>query len=111
MADFTIRQNDLLPPISGVLRDPAGALVDLTQAGTTVKFQMVLTSTLAVVINAAAIIVAPATDARVRYDWAGADTSAAGDYSATWEVTFPSTKKQTFPTDSNLSIKIVTDLA
>jgi hypothetical protein len=85
MADFTIRQNDLLSPISGVLRDPAGALVDLTQGGTTVKFQMVLASTLAVKINAAATIVAPATDARVRYDWLLGDTDTAGDYLATWK--------------------------
>lgn len=111
MADFTIRQNDLLSPISGVLRDPAGALVDLTQVGTTVKFQMVLASDLSIKINAAATIVAPATDARVRYDFAGTDTSTAGDYLATWEVTFPSTKKQTFPTDSDLSIKVFRDLA
>lgn len=111
-ADFSIRQNDLLDPIRSILKDANGAVVDLTTA-MGVKFQMSAFSGGVVgasKVNAAATIDSPATAGAVRYNWAEGDTDTAGDFVATWQVTWPSGKPQTFPTVTNLTVLIIPDL-
>jgi hypothetical protein len=113
MPEFSIRQNDLLDPIRSVLKDANGAIVDLTLA-TGVKFQMSVLNadgTLgASKVNAAATIDSPATAGAVRYNWAVGDTDTAGNFAATWQVTWPSGKPQTFPTVTNQTVLIAPDL-
>lgn len=109
-SDFNIRANDRLPPIIATLKDAAGAVVDLSPVGTTVKFQMVDAASFAIKVNATAAITNGAGGI-VQYDWLAADTDTAGNYLATWEVTWPSGKKQTFPTAANLTINVFGDLA
>jgi hypothetical protein len=109
MPDFSIRQNDLRDPIIAVLKGATGAIVDLTTA-TVVVFQMADAETGAIKINAVATINSPPTAGVVQYDWLAGDTDTAGDYIATWQVTWPSGKTQTFPTAANLSVLVIGDL-
>lgn len=108
MADFTIKKGDRLPVIQATLKDSSGTAVDLT--GATVRFHMARPDK-TVVVDAAAVVLSPATDGRVEYQWGASDTGAPGDYLAEWEVTFQSGREQTFPNDGYLTVRIVEALA
>ena len=104
---FYIKRHDTAPVIQCVLEDSTGAAVDLT--GASVKFIMASSPGTTPVVNASATIVS-ATAGTVSYQWISADTAAAGQYSAEWEVTYPSTHKETFPDPSYLTVIITADL-
>lgn len=113
MADFEIKENDLLPSITYQLQDAAGN-IDLT--GSSVKFIMSAQLGVTNKVDAAATIVTPASGI-VRYDWTGTDTDTPNDpddpndaYFAEWEITFPSTKKLTVPNDGYITVRIIPDL-
>ena|SRR6185436_1922567 len=108
MADWTMRANDRLPSIAATLRGADGAPTDLT--GAAVKFQMNAVAGGANKVNSAATIVS-AVAGTVQYDWLAIDTDTPGDYVFTWEVTFASGKKLTYPNGANMTLTIVTDLA
>ena len=107
MADFTIKENDLLPEIQYQLQDSVGN-IDLTTA-TGVLFIMSIEKGTPNKVSAAATIVTPATGI-VKYVWTGTDTDTPGDYQAEWEITFPGTKKLTVPNDGYISIEVMADL-
>lgn len=102
MADFTIKTFDRLPVIQATLN------ADLTTA-TGVDFIMRPISGGAPKVNAAATIV-DAAGGIVQYAWLSADTNTAGSYNAEWEVHWPGTKTQTFPTASYHTIDVLADL-
>jgi hypothetical protein len=62
-----------------------GAVVDLTAA--TVRFKMRASGSSVLKVDQPAVIVAPATNGNVRYDWAAIDVDTANDYLVWWEVT------------------------
>lgn len=62
-----------------------GVAFDLTSS--TVVFKMRAVGSTTLKVNAAATIVAPATNGNVRYDWAALDVDTAGTYLVWWEVT------------------------
>lgn len=101
-SDFTIKAFDRLPSIQATLS------ADLTTA-VSVNFIMKATQGNTVKVNATAVVVTPASGV-VRYDWATGDTDTPGSYLAEWEVHWPSSKTQTFPTASYHTIDVLADL-
>lgn len=102
-----MKRNDLLPEINATLRDANGTVVDLT--GASLEFHMFTTAGASKVNTTATIVSAAA--GTVKYTWVGTDTDTAGEYNAEWEVTFASTKPQTFPNSGHTTVTIVADLA
>jgi len=107
MPDFVLKAHDRLPSIQAILSS-GGNPVDLTGA-TGVNFIMKAAQGNTVKVNAAAVVVTPASGV-VRYDWAVADVDTPGEYLAEWQVTWTGGKKQTFPTLSYHSVSILADL-
>lgn len=107
MPDFWIKRNDTTPALDAILRDSDKVVVDVT--GASIRFHMTsITGTLKVdkagqVIDGAA--------GHVRYEWVAADTDTAGTYIAEWEVTYPNSTIETFPSDGYFEVEVVGDLA
>src|SRR4051812_42228077 len=101
-ADWSLKAHDTLPSIQATLS------ADLTTA-TGVNFIMRPVAGGPVKVNAAAVIVTPATGI-VRYDWIPADTDTAGSYQAEWQVTWAGGKRQTFPTLTYHTVDVLADL-
>ena len=106
MADFTIKENDLLPVIQATITDSDGTAVDLS--GGTVKFLM-LDQDNTLKVDAAGSFVTDGSDGQVQYAWSGTDTDTAGGYRAEFEITI-SGKIVTAPNNGYLTIKILEDL-
>jgi hypothetical protein len=104
MADYTIKQHDNFPSLVANLSDANGE-VDLT-AAVSVKFIAVSATH---TITGTCTVTGAATG-EITYTWAAGDTDFAGDYQVEFEVTWPSSKKQTFPNDSYKSLTIKADL-
>jgi hypothetical protein len=74
------------PSITDQITTSDGTPVDLTSATVTFSMRLIGSATLKV-SAATAVIVAPATNGNVRYDWQTADVNAAGQYLVWWTVT------------------------
>lgn len=109
MSTFSIKQNDLLPALSAVLNDADGP-VDLTGASSIAFHMRPVGSTTATTLTGTASIVNAATG-EVRYTWAGSDTATAGAYECEWEITWPGSKKMTFPSKGYDTVVITDDIA
>lgn len=116
---LTFKRGDRLPSVlipltqgfqaDGITPKP----VDLTDA-TGVTFSMRSGPAAAPKVNAAAaVIVAPAVNGIVRYDWQATDLDTVAEYLATVQVTWPGPEPQTFPGDGYLVVRVepaVTDV-
>ena len=104
--DFVIKQGDLLPIITAVLKDAAGLPVDLS--GLSVKFIMRQVYADTNKVNAAATVDADqvTNKGKVSYAWEGTDTDTAGVYWAEWQVMFSGSKPETFPNDSHMVVRV-----
>lgn len=107
-ADATVKQGDLLPELTAILKDADGNIVDLTGA-TSAEFHMVPVGGGVAKVNATATIVDPPAG-EVKYTWQGTDTDTVGDFYAEFEVTWVG-KTETFPNDGHLVLRVVDDLA
>lgn len=102
-ADFTIKAFDRLPAIRATLN------ADLTTA-VSVDFIMRPIAGGTPKVNAAAVVISSGATSVVEYQWIAADTNLAGSYQAEWEVHWPSSKTQTFPTLTYHTIDVLADL-
>lgn len=103
---FNVKQGDLLPSLSAILKTVDGVVIDLTTA-TSVLFRMWQQKTAPTFkVNAAAVVVVPAAGS-VRYDWVGTDTDVVGDFRAEFVITWPGPKKQTVPTVGQFTVRVL----
>jgi hypothetical protein len=107
-----IKRHDTAPVFTATLTDSAGAVVDLT--GATAVFHMRDESDSSLKIDSGAMT-GPgggALDATgvVEYPWVVGDTDRAGLFFAEVEVTYPSSRVQTFPVTGYDKVHIFGDL-
>lgn len=99
MATFTIKRGDTSPALRYAL---IPASVNLT--GATVRFSV------RGWLDRAPAVVVSATPPVVEYVWANGDTDRLGLRPAEFEVTYPGSAVETFPTGDKLLVNIVPDL-
>lgn len=107
MADFWIKKNDTVPVLEAILKDSDGVVVDVT--GASIRFHMATIGGTLKVDDTGSVVDGSA--GHVRYEWIAADTDTAGTYLAEWEVTYPNSTIETFPSDGYFEIEILSDLA
>lgn len=111
MADFSIKQNDLLPILEAILQDVNGTPVDLsTASGVVFHLREEGDATLKITSGAVTIDATPTTG-KVTYEWVNGDTDVNGLFLGEFEVTWPGPKKQTFPSVGYVSVAIIDDLS
>ena len=111
MADFYIKQNDLLPTLEAILQDIKGNPVDLGPAsGIVFHLREENGSTLKIKDGVVVVDANPATG-KVTYSWINTDTDTNGIFLGEFEVTWAGAKKQTFPSRGYISVKVIDDLA
>lgn len=107
----TYKRNDTGPPITITCLDGTNPK-DLTSA-TSAKFLMGT-------INASGVSTAKVTGSmtfdadrttgKVTYTWGATDLDTPGDYKVEVEVTFSNGEKQTYPSDSYLTVSVIADV-
>lgn len=105
---FTVKQNDLLPVIAGVLKDRNG-VVDLTTANT-IRFIMRPATGGTLKVDSPAVFDGPRVDGGWSYAWQDGDTDTPGFFDFEVEVTFPGPKTLTFPNRGYSQIEVEDDL-
>lgn len=106
---FYIKQNDLLPDLTGQFLDEiTGIPQDLT--GATLLFHMKDPVTGTVKINRAASIDGTPTDGRFRFLWESGDTDTAGTFEGEIQATF-GIKPLTGPNRRNFKVVIAPEIA
>jgi hypothetical protein len=104
-----IKRHDTAVQPRSQFKDENNAVIDLT--GATVRYTLRNTDTLALKINrAAAVIESPATGGIAHYQFVAGDVDTSGTYEEEWEVTYPSTAKESFPVDAPQFVIIKDDV-
>lgn len=101
---FHMTQGDLTPPIQATLLNELEQPVDLT-AMTAVKFLMKRRDG-TIKVNGNAVLVGPAVDSKVKYQWVALDVDTPGDYDGEFEVTWSDGSKTTFPNNGYILVRI-----
>lgn len=105
-ASFYLKRGDTSPALAYALTPIS---IDLT--GATVVFNMKNARSGAVVVDRGAAVVVTATGTpTVRYDWQPADTGAAGQYQAEFEITYADGSIETFPNTAFIPVMISSDI-
>lgn len=108
---FTIKRNDLLPPLIANLQNPDKSPFDLSAPGTTIRFGMKPPRESAPAKVAAAGRIINAAAGQVAYDWQLGDTDTTETYLGEFQVTDNTGKPRTFPGSGFLSVNVVEDIA
>jgi hypothetical protein len=104
---FVLKQNDTSPSISAILKDSAGAVIDLSSASVVFHMKAIGASTLK--IDAGVTVTDPANGA-IQYDWVSGDTDTPGTYYAEFQVTYTDGSVESFPNTENLVVTIIPEL-
>lgn len=107
----TYKRNDTGPPITIVCLD-GNTAQNLTTA-TAAKFLMGTVNAQGVAtvkVQGAMTFDADRSTGKVTYDWGATDLDTTGEYKAEVEITYANGDKQTFPSDSYLTITITADV-
>ena len=105
---FVLKQNDTSPAISAILKDSAGAVIDLSSASVVFHMKAIGASTLK--IDTSATITDPENGA-IQYDWVSGDTDTPGTYYAEFKVTYTDGSVESFPNTENLLVTIIPGLS
>lgn len=108
---FTIKRNDLLPPLIANLQNPDGSPFNLTAPGMTIRFGMKPPRESAAPKVAASGRIVNAAAGQVAYDWQLGDTDTTETYLGEFEVTDNTGKRRTFPASGFMSVNVVEDIA
>lgn len=111
MADFSIKQNDLLPILEAILQDVNGNPVDLTPASSVVFHLREEDSASLKIEDGVVEIDANPETGKITYSWVNTDTDTNGLFLGEFEVTWAGAKTQTFPSMGYVSVEIVDDLS
>jgi hypothetical protein len=106
--DFKIKQGDTSPVLTDTFTYTDGSSPNL--AGATVKFVMRALTATSTAVNAAATITSNTNPATVSYTFTAQDTAVAGQYVASWLVTFSGGATMTFPTEGYLELLVEENL-
>lgn len=107
-AEFKIKRHDREPSIRVNVKNVDGSAFNLT-GYTSPRFIMRSPGATLPKVDQPAVLEDAAAGV-VRYDWATDDTDTTGTFEAEVEITTPGGKKQTFPTDGYLCVRVVRDL-
>ena len=111
MADFYIKQNDLLPVLEANLQDINWTPVDLSNASNIVFHLREENDATLKIEDGVVVIDANPKTGKVTYSWINTDTDTNGLFLGEFEVTWAGAKKQTFPSVGYISIKVIDELA
>src|SRR5260370_1247076 len=110
MADFTIKRNDLLPPLVATLLGSDGASYQIpTDSTVTLRLRSV-NPTLGIKVSSSTVTISDALQGLVQYDWQEGDTDTSGLYNFEFEVTLVSGKRITFPNYGFRTLEVVPSL-
>lgn len=104
---FEIKQHDLEPPL---VADLSGSVGDLS---TVVSWKVIAKHGVipAWTDNAPTVAVgAPPTTATITHNWVAGQTDMVGTQRVEYEATWPGGRKQTFPVDGYVTVRVVPDL-
>lgn len=94
--DFGLHVGDQRPPLGTQFTDADGNAIDTTEA-TAITFTMTSLRDGTTVVEGEAASDVLRTEGRHEYRWASGDTDIAGDYRATFRVTWDDGRPETFP--------------
>lgn len=108
---ITYKRGDSLPVYTALLSTGSGSTSEaINLTGCTVRFFMTPTVGTTPKVNALATVL-DAVNGSVLYTWGTTDLDTAGEYSVEWEITYPSGKKLTVPTQGYDTIYVLADIA
>jgi len=107
---FSIKQNDTRPILKAQLLDAEELPVNLT-AVNAIEFHMRVYPAGTTKIAAGSVTINNATQGQVQYSFSASDTNTADTYEAEFEVTYSDGTIQTFPNDTQATVKITDDIA
>ena len=106
---FSIKQNDTRPILKAQLLDAEELPVNLTAAA--IEFHMRVYPAGTTKIASGSVTINDATQGQVQYSFSASDTNTADTYEAEFEVTYSDGTIQTFPNDTQATVKITDDIA